>query len=65
MEMSYEEMFKLMIEDADRAQKWRAENPCCANCKYYYEDVGCDCCHYWGDVGEDTDIYKDKCGEWR
>ena len=63
MEMSYEEMTKLMIEDAERIQKWRSENPCCANCRNYYEDVGCDFCHYWEIPQED--IYKDKCSEWR
>ena len=65
--LSYKEMIDLMIEDAERTQKWREEKPCCANCGNYYEEYGCDLCKYWeiagGENGES--IYEYTCGQWK
>lgn len=64
--LSYEEMVKLMIEDAEKTQKWREEKPCCANCRYYYYEYGCDMCRKNDCIPEWVeDVYEGNCGDWK
>ena len=65
METNWAEIMAMMIEDANKTQKWRRNNPCCANCKHYYTDYGCDLCKKNDIIPEDVDdIYKGKCNGW-
>lgn len=64
--MPYDELMKLMIEDAKLTQKWREECACCANCRNYYSEYGDDLCKEMDIIPEHVDdIYNGRCNKWR
>ena len=63
--MTLDEIYEMLKEEDIRYERWRTCNPCCANCKYYYTDYGCDLCKKMDIIPEDiTDIYHGKCENW-
>lgn len=57
--MTLEEYYEICRTDEINRQR----NPVCANCQYYYEEYGTDCCKKWEMPKEDID--HERCSDWR
>ena len=64
--MTLDEIYEMLKEEDIRYEKWRRCNPCCANCKHYYEEYGMELCKEHGCPPEEvTDVYCGKCEHWK
>ncbi len=59
--MSLDEYYDLMNEDETKRHK----NPCCENCKCYYEEYGTSFCTKHDYPLEDESGNFKKCEDWR